>query len=177
MSNVVQLRLPAQELEPATFANAWAMLPDTMKRRSDSKARCEALWNREAKRLSGQEDLLARLRTYLRDDRDLPKSGGPGLQVLLRQGRLEHWVAMQQDVRTVEPFPMAELRAQVAAQKGEAFCRSYLDRCQVDGTSLLVGTHYAMDKLIELRALFKSHGLTGMRHARDVERGRSGSAR
>ena len=39
--------------------------------------------------------LLLRLRTYLRDSPDLKRTGGPGLQVLLRSGKLEHWTPMQ----------------------------------------------------------------------------------
>lgn len=164
MSNVVQLH-PRTEIEPSTFASAWSMLTDTMRRRSEAKARCEALWNREAKRLNGQEDLLLRLRVYLRDDRDLARSGGPGLQVLLRQGRLEHWTPLQLDAPSVEPFSNAALRAQVAREKGEAFCRSYLDRCRIEGTTLLVATLYAVDKLREVAPIMKAHGLTGMRKA------------
>jgi hypothetical protein len=166
VSNVVRLRQPSTELEPSTFLAAWALLPETMRRRSESRAKCEVLWDREAKRLGGQLSLLARLKTYLRDDRDLAKSGGPGLQVLMRQGRLEHWVETVSEVNPVEPFANAELRAAVAAQKGEAFCRSYLDRCTQEPALigiLIVPTHFAMDKLKELAPIFKAHGFTGMR--------------
>jgi hypothetical protein len=134
-----------------------------MRRRSESKARCEALWNREAKRLSGQEDLFSRLRTYIRDDKDLPKSGGPGLQVLMRQGRLEHWTPLVTDARTVEPFSHEAVRDAVCRAKGEAFCRSYLDRCQVEGSTLIVATTIAMDRLKEVGDIMKAHGFTGMR--------------
>ncbi len=165
--NVVQLRAPVSELEPATFSAAWSLLPETMRRRSDSRAKCEVLWDREAKRLGGQLVLLAKLKTYLRDDKDLPKSGGPGLQVLMRSGRLEHWVETVSDVRPVEPFADLALRAELAAQKGEAFARSYLDRCTVESTSrgniLIVPTHFAMDKLKEVAAIMRAHGFTGMR--------------
>ncbi len=166
MGNVVALRRPVEELEPATFDAAWGLLPETMRRRSESRAKCRVLWDREAKRLGGQLSLLARLKTYLRDDRDLVKSGGPGLQVLMRQGRLEHWVETVSEANPVEPFPMAGLRAEVAAQRGEAFCRSYLDRCSVETSKslvLIVPTHYAIDKLKEVGATMKAHGITGMR--------------
>jgi len=165
MGNVVQLRQP--ELEPATFDAAWGLLPETMKRRSESKAKCKVLWDRESKRLGGQLSLLGKLKTYLRDDRDLVKSGGPGLQVLMRQGRLEHWVETVTDARTVEPFSNADLRAAVVAAKGEAFARSYLDRCSCEGTTLIVATHFAAGKLREVGAIMKAAGFTGMRHARN----------
>jgi hypothetical protein len=167
MSNVIALRQsPSRELEPATFDNAWRLLTDVMRRRSDAKAKCEVLWNREAKRLDGQEDLLARLRTYLRDDKDIPRTGGPGLQVLLRTGRLDHWVPMAQEPRLLEPFANAEIRDAVSSLAGEAFCRSYLDPCTVDGKTLIVRTDTAIRRLSEtpgVKAIFKDHGFTGMR--------------
>lgn len=166
MSNVVPLRQPQTEVEPSTFESAWRMLPETMRKRSDSKAKCMALWDRTAKRLNGQEDLLARLRTYLRDDRDLPKSGGPGLQVLLRAGRLDHWTPTVQTPTVVIPFADDALRAAIVSKAGEAFARSYLDRCRIEGTTLVTATEFAVGKLLEHRAIFKAFGLTGIRKAR-----------
>ncbi len=161
--HVVRLHAVSTEIEPSTFQAAWSLLPETMKRRSESKAKCQPLWDREARRLGGQLVLLAKLKTYLRDDKDLPKSGGPGLQVLMRAGRLEHWVETITDARPVEPFSDASLRAQIAALKGEAFCRSYLDRCTVEGSTLIVATDYAIGKLREVGAVFRVAGFTGMR--------------
>ena len=163
MSNVVAFRQPAEEIEPSTFDAAWHALTDTMRRRSEAKAKCEALWNREAKRLSGHVDLLARLRTYLRDDKDIPRTGGPGLQVVLRAGRLEHWTPMASEPRSVPPFANQIARAAVAAYRGEAFCRSYLDRCAVDGSTLVVPTEQSIIKLREVGVILKAHGFTGMR--------------
>lgn len=166
MSNVVAFRRPDDEIEPDTFEPAWRMLPDAMRRRSESKAKCHSLWDREAARLSGQEDLLARLRTYLRDDKDIPRTGGPGLQVVLRAGRLEHWVPMSQNPRTVPPFEDAEVRAAIVqslGNRGEAFCRSYLDRCRRDGPILYVPTETAMIKLRDVAHIMKSHGYVSMR--------------
>ena len=47
--------------------------------------------------------------------------------------------------------------------KGEAFCRSYLDRCTVEGTTLIVATDYAIGKLREVANIMKARGFTGMR--------------
>jgi hypothetical protein len=163
MTNVVQLRRPIAEIEPSTFATAWSALPDTMRQRSEKKATVETLWDREAKRLNGQEDLLCRLRTYLRDCKDIARTGGPGLQVLLRAGRLEHWAPMQQTPLFAVKFENAAARDQVAAYKGEAFCRSYLDPCRVEGTTLLVRTDIAIKHLREVGAILKTHGFTGMK--------------
>ncbi len=165
MSNVVQLRVP--EMEAGTFSAAWALLPETMKRRSDAKAKCEVLWNRQSREYGGQAILLGKLKTYLRDDADLKRTGGPGFQVLLRSGRLQHWVETVVDAPTVEPFADTAVRAAVLAVKGEAFCRSYLDRCTVEShtpaRTLIVPTMYAIDKLKEVGPIMKAHGFTGMR--------------
>lgn len=160
---VVPFRKVSEEIESSTFQAAWSLLPDTMRRRSEGRQKCIVLWDREAKRLGGQMVLLAKLKTYLRDDRDVSRSGGPGLQVLMRSGRLEHWVETVSDPRTVAPFAHEELRKAISAIKGEAFCRSYLDRCTVDGTTLIVATSYAMDRLREVSAIMKARGFTGMR--------------
>jgi hypothetical protein len=154
---------PEPELERATFDVAWGLLTDVMRRRSEAKAKCEALWNREAKRLNGQEDLLARLKTYLRDDKDIPRTGGPGLQVLLRTGRLDHWQPMQQTPRLMPAFDNKEARQAVAAYKGEGFCRSYLDPCRIEGTTLVVRTDIAIRQLREVAVILKGYGFTGMR--------------
>ena len=160
---VVPFRKVSEDIESSTFQAAWSLLPDTMRRRSESRQKCIVLWDREAKRLGGQLVLLAKLKTYLRDDRDVSRSGGPGLQVLMRSGRLEHWVETVSDPRTVEPFADASLRAQISALKGEAFCRSYLDRCTVEGSTLVVATGYAVDQLKPLGHVFRQNGFTGMR--------------
>ena len=93
--------------EPGTFEDAWKALPATMKARSDKKATCDALWRREANRLGGERMLLLRLKTYLRDSPDLKRTGGPGLQVLLRSGKLEHWTPMQDAPPPSTPPPPA----------------------------------------------------------------------
>lgn len=159
-ANVVQL-FP----EPSTFEDAWKALPQTMRVRSEKKATCDALWAREAKRLSGEQDLLQRLKTYLRDSPDIKRTGGPGLQVLLRAGKLEHWTPMQDAplAPDVTKFPHQEIRRTLAKQEGEGWVRSYLDPCVIDGTTLIVRTGMAVDKLKAHGALFKAHGFSGMR--------------
>lgn len=151
--------------EPGTFEDAWKALPATMKARSDKKATCDALWRREANRLGGERMLLLRLKTYLRDSPDLKRTGGPGLQVLLRSGKLEHWTPMQDAplAPDVTKFPHQEIRRTLAKQEGEGWVRSYLDPCVIDGTTLIVRTGMAVDKLKAHGALFKAHGFTGLK--------------
>lgn len=165
MSNVVAFK-PRMEVEPSTFEDAWKLLPDTMRRRSQSKAKTEAAWNREAQRLGGQEELLQRLKTYLRDDKDLPRSGGPGFHILLTTGRLDHWVPMQQTPAFIPAFPHPGARRAIQEARGEAFCRSYLDPCEVEGTTIIARTDYAIDKLREVGPMLKEHGFTGVRRKR-----------
>ena len=158
--NVVQL-FP----ESGTFEDAWKLLTKEMRGRSDKKAVCEQLWLREAKRLGGEAALLLRLKTYLRDAPDIKRTGGPGLQVLLRSGKLEHWTPMHDapmapDVRR---FENVGLRQALVRLEGEPWVRSYLDPCEITGTTLIVRTGFAVDKLKAHGALFKAHGFTGMR--------------
>lgn len=158
--NIVQL-FP----EASTFSDAWSSLPKTMRERSDKKAICERLWLSEARRLSGEKDLLQRLQTYLRDAPDIKRTGGPGLQVLLRSGKLEHWVPMSDshEVALENRFPITELRQALVRAESESWVRSYLDPCVIDGTTLIVRTGVAVDKLKVHGALFKVHGFSGMR--------------
>lgn len=158
--NIVQL-FP----EASTFSDAWSALPKTMRERSDKKAICERLWLSEAKRLSGEKDLLQRLRTYLRDAPDIKRTGGPGLQVLLRSGKLEHWVPMADgpEAALEDRFPIADLRKALVRAESENWAKSYLDPCVIDGTTLIVRTGMAVDKLKAHGALFKAHGFTGLR--------------
>lgn len=150
---------------PDTFADAWSALPATMRARSDKKAICERLWIAEAKRLNGERDLLQRLRTYLRDSPDIKRTGGPGLQVLLRSGKLEHWVPMSDspDAILEDRFPIVEIRQALVRAESENWAKSYLDPCVIDGTTLIVRTGMAVDKLKAHGALFKAHGFTGLR--------------
>ncbi|MBS0370961.1 MAG: hypothetical protein JSS57_17400 [Proteobacteria bacterium] len=151
--------------EPGTFEDAWKALPATMKARSDKKATCDALWRREAKRLGGERMLLLRLKTYLRDSPDLKRTGGPGLQVLLRSGKLEHWTPMHDAplAPDVTRFPVTEIRQALVRIEGEGWVKSYLDPCVIDGTTLIVRTGMAVDKLKAHGALFKAHGFTGLK--------------
>lgn len=160
LSNVVPFPTP----EPSSFADAWALLPDQMKKRSESKAKVEILWNREAKRLGGQADILQRLKTYLRDDKDIQRTGGPGLQVILRAGKLEHWQPRQEGVSiSADAFPHTAVRSHLLAVCGASWVASYLDQCEVDGTTIIVRTDYAIGKLKEHREVFKAAGFTGMK--------------
>lgn len=160
ISNVVPFPTP----EPSSFSEAWVLLPKTMKERSKKKAVVEVLWNREAKRLGGQADLLQRLKTYVRDSKDLPRTGGPGFQILLSAGTLEHWQPRQEGVSiTTTAFPNVTVRNHLLRVCGSRWVASYLDQCEVDGTTIIVRTDYAIGKLKEHREVFKAAGFTGLR--------------
>ena len=159
MTNVIAFPTP----EPDTFDQAWDLLPQTMKQRSEARKKMRPLWDREAKRLGGHEELLARLQTYLRDDKDLPKSGGPGLQVLLRSGRLEHWAPRQINIHPTQQFPNEAVRSALLRRCGAEWIASYLDPCSIDGTSVVARTDYAVKKLLEHREVFKMAGFTGIK--------------
>ena len=149
-------------------------LPETMKRRSESKAKCEVLWTRESKRLGGQLVLLAKLKTYLRDDKDLPKSGGPGLQVLMRSGRLSIGSRLSQmrgrlsvsDGRFREPRSRPRREKRSAAPIWTAVRRSVFAAGNDGGQSLarklIVPTHYAIDNWWKFSEIMRERmGLRG----------------
>jgi len=159
VSNVLAFPTP----EASTFSQAWKLLPETRKRRSDRKDRCEKLWKSESKRLGGEEALLGRLRVYLRGP-DLVRTGGPGLQILLKSGKLEHY---EPDPHTAQvrakQFPNTTVRDALLARCGPDWVASYLDPCEVEGTVVIVRTDYAVKKLKEHGYAFKMAGFTGMR--------------
>lgn len=156
----------------SSFEDAWSLLPISMRTRSLSRAKLKPIWDRHAKALGGQDRLLGALRAYLKGDKDLPKSGGPGLQVWLMAERYDHWLEGENSVVFVAPddkpaFPDKRIRDAVLASQGLPFVISYLDPCQlVDGPLgplLQPKTDYARKKLMEHAKLFKSLGLYGIR--------------
>lgn len=171
ISNVVAFPVAAVR---STFDECWSALPDTMRKRSESRAKVRKLWDTHAVRVGGQDVLLGALKAYLRGDKDLPKSGGPGLQVFLRAERYDHWLgtsisgAIDGPSRTA--FPDQKIRDAVLSALGEPFTISYLDSCVlIDGPLgplLQPKTDYARKKLMEHAGLFKSLGLFGIRMER-----------
>ena len=73
------------------FALAWAALTLMMRRRGKSKAITWPLWKRVAAKV-GSDNLLLALRRYLKDDEDVQRTGGPGFDKWLRDGRWEAWL-------------------------------------------------------------------------------------
>ena len=160
------------KLEPNRFLEAWELLPSTMKTRSLSRAKLRPIWDQHARRLGGQEALLAALQAYLKGDKDLPKSGGPGLQVWLRAEKYDHWCETGNSVvvpvsddrpRFAEPF-----RSALVASCGGGWVISYVDQCSLDGTVLVVpaGKHTALSKIRENARQMREAGLTAVRLAK-----------
>jgi len=154
-----------------TFDDAWALLTPLMKRRSDGKTKLRELWNREAKRLGGQSELLDRLKRYIAASEEIRRKGGvwgePALQVILRSQRLENYEAEQTLVNAegglVNAFPNEAVRSALLRRCGAEWIASYLDPCSIDGTSVVARTDYAVKKLLEHREVFKMAGFTGIK--------------
>lgn len=152
-----------------TFDSAWAALPTTMRTRSWSRAKLRPLWALHAKRCGGHDKLEAAIRAYLKGDKDLPKSGGPGLQVWLHNEKYDHWITEGSSIiaavmegddlpRFPQPF-----RAALVASCGEAWVVSYIDRAKLDGTVLVVASPTAASRIREKGLAMKEAGLTALR--------------
>lgn len=156
MSNVVAFPVA----ERSCFDEAWALVPVTMRRRSCKVALLRDLWDRHA-RAFGQKELAGALRAYV-TDKDFDRHGGQALDRWLKAGRYEHFTPAPPPA-LADQFSDPMVRRAVATRLGEDFARIYLDPCQVEGTTLLVRTLYAADKMKEHAVLFRSLGFTGMR--------------
>lgn len=154
------------EPERSTFEEAWSITPDTMRKRSESKDRTAKRWSIHAKRCGGHTALLGALRAYLKSDKDLIKSGGPGLSVWLNQERYQHWTdatVVEEMAVVVSGFPDAAIRQACVERMGLTWVLSYLDPSELDGTTLVVRTETAIQRMKEHGPFLKSLGLTGMR--------------
>lgn len=152
-----------------TFEDGWAILPTTMKTRSLSRAKLRPIWDAAAKRVGGHDILLSALQSYLKGDKDLPKSGGPALDRWLKNEKYDHWLVEgssvvvaqmngEQAPRFPEPF-----RASLVASCGETWVVSYIDRFKLDGTVLVVSSKTAASRIREKADAMKVAGLTALR--------------
>ena len=154
----------------SSFDQAWAAIPASMKTRSLSRAKLKPIWDRHAKAVGGQDVLIAALRAYLKGDKDLPKSGGPGLQVWLNQGKYDHWLEAGNSVVEADPasdrgtFPDRAIRASVVASCGLGWVVSYLDPCELHPDRFITPkTAFALGKLKEKARELKAAGVAGIR--------------
>jgi hypothetical protein len=144
-----------------------------MKTRSLSRAKLKPIWDRHAKALGGQDRLLGALKAYLKGDKDLPKSGGPGLQVWLAAERYDHWLEDATCSVLTEKltdgservrFPNESIRIAVLRATDEAWVRSYLDPCELHPDGFITPkTGFAMGKLREKARELKAAGIMGIR--------------
>lgn len=138
MSAEVVTLFPAQR---STFDAAWALLPALMRKRSDGKSKLKPMWDSHAKRV-GPDELLSALQRYLKDDKDVPRTGGPGLQVWLRACRYEAWMVEEEQVSSIVQmpaieFPDARLRAAFHLRFQDDKARRWFDRCTLEGDMLI----------------------------------------
>lgn len=169
MSNVVALRprSKAPAVMSEAFLSAWATLPDTARIRSSRKQSWPE-WIVAAREV-GDEALLVAVRRYVSEDKEHKREcGAPGFHRWLKWGRYENWLGAPAGalISLGVRFPNETIRAQVAAEAGEAFCISYLDRCTMEGTVLIVPGETAVKRLRERAQIFKSLGFTGMRKSK-----------
>lgn len=163
MSNVVPLR-PTGYL----FADAWAVMPASMKKRSMSREKLLPIWRDHAKRV-GEEALLGALRAYVADE-DCRKWGGVALDRWLKHGRYDHYLedaaadSPSNAARGLEKIPVWP---QLVEALGEPFCKSYIMPYEWDaeGSRLIVPRTRltAIDKLKEQASKLKACGVMGIK--------------
>jgi hypothetical protein len=91
------------------FNQAWKACTQTMRQRS-SQAKSKTAWTRAAAKIE-PERLLAALKRYRSEDRDVERSGGPGFHIWLNDQKYEHWLPKEANgvvVEPVSPFIQAE---------------------------------------------------------------------
>jgi hypothetical protein len=154
----------------STFEEAWRDIPASMKTRSLSRAKLKPLWDAAAKRVGGQDVLLAALRAYLKGDKDLPKSGGPALDRWLKYERWDHWLEAGNSVVELSAkigqlvFADPDIRASVVASCGLGWVVSYLDPCELHPDRFITPkTGFALGKLKEKARELKAAGVMGIR--------------
>lgn len=149
------------------FDQAWQIMPPTMRKRSLGKVKLRPIWAQHAKLFGGEENLLNALRAYVQDE-DCKKWGGKALDRWLRDGRYEHYCQTEQAaVYSLGPKLPEPYRSALVAECGEGWVVSYVDRCMVEGTVLVIpdvpGKLTMLDKIKGQARQMKSAGLTAVR--------------
>lgn len=127
-SNVVKLH-PEQTSNLSDFAQAWGLLPATMRRRSKPILVCEKAWIAK-ERHCGPGRLLPGLRAFLAKDPDIKRTGGCGFHLWIRD-KADHWLPLE----AVDISPRRQLiapngyRERFVTLLGEDFVASWIDRC------------------------------------------------
>lgn len=164
MGNVVALR-PTPREAPATsaaFEAAWKLYPDVGRLRSSRKMAFRE-WLKVCRAI-GEDAALGAVRRYVAEDKEHKKEcGAPGFHRWLNWGRYEHWMPSDDKPSDMPRFPDEAKRAELVAAFGEDFVGSYLDPCKIDGTTLIVRTNIAVDRLRQRANELKALGFTGMR--------------
>lgn len=161
-SNVVMLR-PVGHL----FADAWAVMPASMKKRSMSREKLLPIWRDHAKRV-GEEALLGALRAYVSDE-DCRKWGGVALDRWLKHGRYDHYLedAAPTSAGGLVAATKIPVWPQLVETLGEPFCKSYVLPYEWDaeGSRLIVPRTRltAIDKLKEQASKLKACGVMGIK--------------
>jgi len=135
----------------AAFGAVWDAATPEMRRRGKSRAKVWPEWLK-ARRNADPADILVAMGRYIREDPDVKRTGGPGLHIWLRDGTYALWSA-EGTGGSVGPVwcGPGSVRAELLAEKGEGFVRSYLDPCGWDeaGGLILTRTAFAATKLTQ----------------------------
>lgn len=120
-ANVVQLRPPGYRFDEAWDAR-WN------KQRGEGREATQKLWRKLAAKW-GDDALIEAMRAFKANDKDLQRTGGPGLSVWLNQGRFENWFLTAAETElagSFVSFPNVAVWTAAVEALGLPFCRSYL---------------------------------------------------
>lgn len=112
------------------FSAAWDAYPRLGRQRSMSRPKLWPIWRTAAQQAGGPEKLLAAVRRYVAEDKDIKGDcGAPAFDRWLIAGRWEHYLDGIASPRFVTVFPDLEIRQAVISAKGEGWTSAYLDPC------------------------------------------------
>lgn len=162
MTNVVRLNALGAVYSPL-FNRGWEAFPETGRKRSSRKVSWPE-WQKAAYQI-GEERLLGAIVRYTAQDKDHRKEcGAPGFDRWLKWARYETW---DQEIIAIPAnthrFPDDAAREAAISRFGGDFVSVYLDPCELDGTTIIARTDFAIKKMMEHRNFWKEFGFSGMR--------------
>ena len=148
------------------FEEAWAAFPEFLQARSSPPA-ARAAFAKACQEVEADR-LVAAIRRFTAEDRDVKRLVGPALQRWLADERWRYWLGEGSPVAMSAPEPRtgfagpAELRAKIVrgVSNGEAFARSYFDHAAWDAETCVLtpATSMAAQRLGEVRHIIRESG-------------------
>jgi hypothetical protein len=147
------------------FTAMWSAVTPQMRTRAKSREKAYRPYREALRAVGGDASaLLAALLQYLAHDPDVKRTGGPGFDLWLRDGRWDHWLGVDTatgDERPKWPGP-ADVFAQVVGLKGAEWAQAWIDPCgwEPSGRVILARTGFAKERIeADLRGLLANKNI------------------